>query len=52
MNNMDFQECRDTRLQRAGLVLETEAFNEYVDRINARSTILEVEGDGTITSAN
>ena len=41
MNNLDFQECGDTGLQRIGLDLETEGFVEYSDGINARNIILE-----------
>ena len=44
MNNLYFQECGDTGLQYKCLDLETEGFNEYVDRLNARSIILEVGG--------
>ena len=51
MNNLDFQECKDTGLQRIGLDLETKEFNEYVDGLNARSIILEVGGDETIAGA-
>ena len=42
MNNLDFQECGDIGLQRTGLDLETEGFNEYADELNARSILLEV----------
>ena len=31
MNNLDFQECEDTRLQHTSLDLETKGFNEYGD---------------------
>ena len=41
MNNLDFQECGDIGLQRTGLDLETEGFNEYVDGLNARSILFE-----------
>ena len=51
MNNLDFQECGDTRLQRTCLDLETEGFNEYDDTLNMRSIILEVGGDETIVGA-
>ena len=50
MNNLDFQECGDTGLQRTGLDLETEGFNKYADGINSRSIILEVGWDETIGS--
>ena len=51
MNNLDFQECGDIGLQHTRLDLETEGFNEYIDRINARSIILEVGGYETIACA-
>ena len=41
----------DTTLQHTGLDLKTEGFNEDVDGINARSIILEVGGDETITGS-
>ena len=52
MNNLVFQECGDTGLQRTCLDLETEGSNEYAERLNARSIILEVEGNQTIACAN
>ena len=51
MNNLDFQECWDTRLQRTSIYLETGGFNEYPDGINSRSILLEVGGEETIAAA-
>ena len=51
VNSLDFQECGDTCLQCTGLDLETWGFNEYANGINARSIILEVGGDETITGS-
>ena len=51
MNNLDFQECGDTGLQRTSLDVEIEGFNEYANELNARSIILEVGGDETIAGA-
>ena len=51
MNNLDFKECEDNRLQCTCSNLETKGFNEYDDGINSKSIILEVGGDETIAGA-
>ena len=51
MTDVGFQEFRDIGLQPVGLDLETKGSNDYVDGINARSIILELGRDETITYA-